>query len=443
MSSLVTKSLPYLVSPSEPTPSGTLEVTAMDAALASLPMAGLFMFDRPIDQAAETIRRALARALVPYYPIAGRLASTSPSGLAISCTGQGVAFVAATASCTLHDARLTDPRPPMPVEELTVTYAGGQYTNKGPAGRPLLLMQVTKFSCGGFVVGVTWDHVIADGIGMAQFLQIVGELARGVSSSPSVVPVRQDNRLPDLPLPIVFIANSFVSNAHNDNEFPRTYITLPMSYINRIKSEFHHRHRSSSHQGEEDEAITCSAFEVFAAALWKCRARATIVSAADHQQEDSSVVALAFAANVRKQADAKDGYYGNLFTFGLAVATRREVADGDILDLVKMVKDAKARLRHTFMDGAAYVAGEMQGVSPYDTFCVTSWWNLGFDDVDFGSGGPARVMANMERRVVPMCILCGSNRDRVVDGGVAAVAMCVREEHKEAFHAELQRLHHQ
>ncbi|KAK3145267.1 hypothetical protein QOZ80_4AG0326490 [Eleusine coracana subsp. coracana] len=426
MTSLITKSLPSLVSPSEPTRGGTLEVTAMDSALASLPMAALFMFDGPIDQAAETIRRALARALVPYYPIAGRLASTSPTrGIAIACTGEGAAFVAATASCTLQDARLTDPRPAIPVEELTVTYAG-QYTNKGPR-RPLLLMQVTEFSCGGFVVGVTWDHVIADGVGMAEFLQTVGEFARGVSSSPSVVPVRLDDRLPDIRPPIVYIAKSVMNSVHN--EFPRTHITLPMSYINRIKSEFHRRHRSSSRHGEDEAIITCSAFEVFAAALWKCRARATTVSAADHQQDSSSVVALTFAANVRKQADAKDGYYGNLFTFG------------DILDLVKMVKDAKARVPHTFKDGAAYVAGEMQGVSPYDTFCVTSWWNLGFDDVDFGSGGPARVMANMERRVVPICILCGSNRDRVVDG-VAAMAMCVREEHQEAFHAELRRLPH-
>ena len=56
---------------------------------------------------------------------------------------------------------------------------------------PLLLMQVTVFACGEFVVGVTWNHVLADGAGIGQFLQAVAELARGMSL-PSVVPVRSD-----------------------------------------------------------------------------------------------------------------------------------------------------------------------------------------------------------------------------------------------------------
>ena len=61
---------------------------------------------------------------------------------------------------------------------------------------PLLLVQVTKFACGGFVVGVTSNHVAADGLGMAQFLQALGELARGTSPL-SCIPVRSwDESLP-------------------------------------------------------------------------------------------------------------------------------------------------------------------------------------------------------------------------------------------------------
>ncbi|TVU07206.1 hypothetical protein EJB05_47250, partial [Eragrostis curvula] len=396
----------------------------MDTALASLPMAALFIFDRPIDQAAETIKRALSRALVPYYPVAGRLAA-SAHGLTIACTGEGVALVGALASCTLQDARLTDPRPLVRVEELTPTYA--EHYRKDP---PLLLMQVTQFSCGGFVVGVTWDHVIADGVGMAQFLQAVGEFARG-SPSPSVGPMRLDYCLPDLPPPIISMTKALVSSsAHND--FPSSDITVPMSFINRVKAEFR------GHK-DGDYMAPCSAFEVFVAAIWKCRTRATM--SGDQADAAAAATALIFTANVRKQADAKDGYYGNLFTFGLAVATRAEVANADILDLVRLVKEAKARVPYTFVDGAAYIGGEMggrlRGMSGYDTLYITSWWNLGFDDVDFGAGGPVRIMGDMERKVVPACILCG-RKDKA--DGVAAMALCVREEHQEAFRAELRRL---
>ncbi|KAL6841057.1 hypothetical protein ACP4OV_029026 [Aristida adscensionis] len=425
MSSRVSKSLPFLVAPSEATPAGHLPLTAMDAALASLSMTALLVFDHPIDQPAETIRQALSRALVPYYPIAGRFAA---GGDTIACTGEGVAFVAARASCTLREARLADASPAVAVEELALSFAG-QHTGDPP----LLLMQVTEFACGGFVVGVTWDHAVADGVGMAQFLQAVGELARGLPS-PGVAPVRTDGLLPELPPPIISMTKSLVTSPHS--EFPSTYITVPLSFINRVKSEF--RRSLSNADNTAAPAPPCSAFEVFTAAIWKCRARATISGAADK----AAPTALAFTANVRKQAAARDGYYGNLFTFGLAVATLGEVATADVLDLVKLIKDAKARVPHTFADGAAYVAGEMggrlRGLHPYDTLYVTSWWNLGFDDVDFGGGGGAvRVMGDMERKVVPACILCG-RKDKA--DGVAAMALCVKEDHKEAFQAELRRL---
>ncbi|CAD6261348.1 unnamed protein product [Miscanthus lutarioriparius] len=422
MSSSVTRSLPFLISPAEATPAGDLHLTALDRALASLPMAALLVFENPIDQPTESIKRALSRALVPYYPMAGRLTVTGDQ-LKIACTGEGVVFVGASASCTLKEARLSDPRPVLTVKDLTISYAGQYSTDPS-----LLQMQVTEFSCGGFVVGVTWNHVVTDGAGMAQFLQAVGEFARGFPSSPSVWPVRVDHALPELPPPITTMTKAFVSSKHSD--FPSSYITVPLSFINRVKDEL--RRRSSG----GGQVSSCTAFDVFTAAIWKCRARATIDSAASQD----APTALVFTVNVRKQAKAKDGYYGNVFAFGLAASTLREVADGDILDLVRLVKDAKARVPYTFADGAAYIADEMggrlKGLDGYDTLYVTSWWNLGLDDVDFGSGGAERVIGNVERKVV-LCILCG-RKDKAE--GVAAMALGVKQEHAEAFHAQLRNL---
>jgi len=115
----------------------------------------------------------------------------------IQCSGDGVAFVAAaSANRALKDteffARPPDTRttPPL-VEELAVYYPAERCS----LADPLLLMQVTEFSCGGFVVGVTWNHGVADGAGMAQFLQAIGELVRG-SPSASLAPVRWDDLLP-------------------------------------------------------------------------------------------------------------------------------------------------------------------------------------------------------------------------------------------------------
>jgi hypothetical protein len=51
--------------------------------------------------------------------------------------------------------------------------------------------------------------------------------------------------------------------------------------------------------------------------------------------------------------------------------------------------------------------------------------------------GAERVIGNMERMVVPGCILCG-RKDKAE--GVAAMVLCVKQEHAEAFHAELRSL---
>uniref|UniRef100_A0A0D9W2C0 Uncharacterized protein n=1 Tax=Leersia perrieri TaxID=77586 RepID=A0A0D9W2C0_9ORYZ len=428
MSSItITKSPTLLVGPSEPTPSGTVKLTGMDMALSALPMAALFAFERPIDQPAETIRKALSQSLVLYYPIAGRLVAAVHDGIGIACTGDGVAFVAASASCGLREAMLLDEdssSPAISLDELTVTFKR-MYMEMGDS--PLVMTQVTEFACGGFVVSVTWNHAVADGVGMAQFLRAVGEVAGG-GSSPTVIPVRWDSSLPELPPAIVSSTAAMVSCQPGD--YVSSHIKIPMSFINRVKSEFSHVAPSSP--------SPCSVFEVVVAAIWKCRARATM--SIDGAGVDDPV-ALVFTANVRKQAQAKPGYYGNCFGFQTIVATRGEVANGGVVELVKRVKEAKERIPYTFEmagggGGGDRMMQEVAGVRQYDTLYVSSWWGLGFDDVDFGGGTAARVMYNLEWKVVPSCFLCGKKGK----DGVGAMAFCVELEHAVPFHVELGRL---
>ncbi|XP_052139331.1 spermidine hydroxycinnamoyltransferase 2-like [Oryza glaberrima] len=87
----------------------------------------------------DSIKTALAEALVYYYPIAGRLREM-PKGhkLAVECTAEGVVFVEAEAEATLEDFG----EPPMP----TFHGAEGFLCDVGDArvivGRPLFYMQV-------------------------------------------------------------------------------------------------------------------------------------------------------------------------------------------------------------------------------------------------------------------------------------------------------------
>jgi hypothetical protein len=84
------------------------------------------------------IRDAIARALVHYYPFAGRLRELEGRKLAVDCTGEGVLFIEADADVRLDhfgDAL----QPPFPcLDELIFDVPGSSEV----LGSPLLLFQV-------------------------------------------------------------------------------------------------------------------------------------------------------------------------------------------------------------------------------------------------------------------------------------------------------------
>ncbi|XP_010240692.1 acyl transferase 15 [Brachypodium distachyon] len=264
----------------------TIDLSSFDRCFAPFPVTLLLVFDRPIKDPVESIKKAVSQALGVghYHPMAGRLTA---DGCGIACTGEGVSFVGASASCVLDDyfslkaASMAD---------LAVGYPADLCR---PVVDPLVLMQVTEFSCGGFVVGVTWNHVMADGAGMAQFLRAVGEFARGVSSPPSVVPVRSSSLLPCLP-PSTVAARRAMMGVSASKEMASLDITIPWSLIARVRAEWKH--------GHGDEEQPCTVFEAVTALLWRSRTRAITTCAEDGYDDDELPAPVAFLSNVRRQA---------------------------------------------------------------------------------------------------------------------------------------------
>ncbi|KAH7856333.1 hypothetical protein Vadar_000216 [Vaccinium darrowii] len=54
----------------------------------------------------EIIKSALAKVLVPYYPLAGGLTFSQEGRLVVDCTGEGAVFVEAAANWRIEDIEI-------------------------------------------------------------------------------------------------------------------------------------------------------------------------------------------------------------------------------------------------------------------------------------------------------------------------------------------------
>ena len=143
--------------------------------------------------AAAVITDALGRVLVHYYPFQGSLVvSTDDGRLSVRNDRHGVPFVVADADCELKevgDVVLSAPNAAAVQGQLV--FVGRSSSNSedkedDELRAPLLSVQVTRFRCGGFVLGLAMNHCLADGVAAAEFLRSWGEMARGgpLSSPP-------------------------------------------------------------------------------------------------------------------------------------------------------------------------------------------------------------------------------------------------------------------
>uniref|UniRef100_A0A8R7QFQ6 3'-N-debenzoyl-2'-deoxytaxol N-benzoyltransferase n=1 Tax=Triticum urartu TaxID=4572 RepID=A0A8R7QFQ6_TRIUA len=258
-------------------PAAPIDTTGAEAALrhrrpggAPLPASPHPLLPAPRQQgrrpcACDTGRhRGGARALLPVR--AGRLRELEGRKLAVDCTGEGVLFVEADADIRLDqfDAALGPPFPCL--EELLFDVPG----SSGILDSPLLLFQVTRLACGGFVMAVRIQHTMADGAGIVQLLGAIAELARG-APEPTVWPVwaRELLRAPplddDVLLPLRFAHREY------DEVMDMNGAIVPFDFM--VHRSFIGWWEISAIRSHLPPALRRGAtnFEVLTGCLWRCR----------------------------------------------------------------------------------------------------------------------------------------------------------------------------
>ncbi|XP_022148537.1 benzyl alcohol O-benzoyltransferase-like [Momordica charantia] len=328
---------------------------------------------------AKVIKKTLAETLVFYYPLAGRLREGPGRKLFVECTGEGVLFIEADADVTLEEFG--------DALQSQYTYLDDILYNvpnsDGIVNCPLLLIQVTRLKCGGFIFALRINHTMTDAFGLLSFMTAMAEIAQG-ASTPSVLPVWQRALLNARDPPRV-------TCIHREyDQLPNTENIIPLSEMAHRSVFFDQTEISALRKTLPAHLHHCSSFDLITACLWRTRT----IALQPHPDDEMRLLCI---VNLRSKSNyLPSGYYGNAFAFPAAVTTAGKLSQNPLGYAVELIRKAKAEMSEEYIKSVAdlMVIERRPNLTAVRSYAVSDVTRAGFDEVDFGWGkaifaGPA------------------------------------------------------
>ncbi|KAM1296261.1 hypothetical protein ACFX2I_023127 [Malus domestica] len=370
---------PTLVSPAVETEKGLYFLSNLDQNIA-VTVRTIYCFksvDKGNDEAGEVIKDALKKVLVHYYPLAGRLAISAEGKLIVDCTGEGAVFVEAETDCAIEEIGDTTKPDPETLGKLVYDVPGA----KNILEMPPLVVQVTKFKCGGFSLGLCMNHCMFDGIGAMEFVNSWGKIARGL---PLTAPPFLDRSIlkarnpPRIEYPHHEFSEITGTSSTNNDLCEEKMLYRSFSFDSEKLEKLKMKAR------EEGALENCTTFEALSAFVWKARTRA--LNLLPEQQ-----IKLLFAVDGRPKfrPPLPKGYFGNGIVLTNSICQAGDLLDKPLSNAVGLVQDAIKMVTDSYMRSAIdYFELTRARPSLASTLLITTWSKLSFYTTDFGWGEP-------------------------------------------------------
>ncbi|KAF6137937.1 hypothetical protein GIB67_041810 [Kingdonia uniflora] len=330
--------------------------------------------ERGNERAGEVLKEALAKVLVHYYPLAGRHTISSEGKIIVDCTCEGVVFVEADTNSTVEEIGDITKPDPVTLGKLVHEIPG----DSNILDFPPLMAQVTKFKCGGFVIGLCMSHCLHDGITAMEFVNSWGEAARGL---PLTVPPFLDRSILKArdPPKIEYIHHEFeeIEDISNTVALYKEEMSYRSFCFDPEKLE-----QLKMIAMKDGDLKRCTTFEVLSAFIWIARTRAL-------RLRPDQRTKLLFAVDARSRLNPPKGYYGNGIVLTQSMCTSGELLDNPlsftvrlIHKAIKIVTDSQIRSAMDYFEVTRAIP------SLAATLLITTWSRLSFHAADFGWGEP-------------------------------------------------------
>ncbi|CAD6269660.1 unnamed protein product [Miscanthus lutarioriparius] len=374
-----------VVTPGEATPKHRLWLSILDLVQGRTHTPQVYLYHLCPDSAAfspDMLKAALSKALVPFYPIAGRLRSDTSGRLEIDCTGDGVLFVTARADATLDE--LESPAPSDELRRMLVPSA--DHTGA------LAMFQVTFFKCGGVCVGTAINHTVCDGRAFGHFLKMWAAIARGDSEEAILLRPSLDRTLlrGRSPPAVRFQHSEYPlrGSVPSATKVPFDTAVFPVS-----------KNQVDALKGAAGASASkkVSTYSAMVAHVWRCSCIAKGLSGtADSRMYVSGCV------RSRMRPPLPVGYLGNAIARTRTTATKvKDIVSSPLDAVADKVSAAVARISDEYVRSLAdYLELAMNNAPglhlgtwavPDTDLYVVSWIGLPLIDVDFGWGRPSFV----------------------------------------------------
>ncbi|XP_060172741.1 shikimate O-hydroxycinnamoyltransferase-like [Lycium barbarum] len=336
---------------------------------------------------ANVLKEALSKALVPFYPMAGRLKRDEDGRIEIDCNGEGVLFVEAECDGVVDD--FGDFAPTLELRRLipAVDYSQGIHSYA------LLVLQITHFKCGGVSLGVGMQHHAADGFSGLHFINTWSDMARGLDLTVSPFIDRTLLRAHDPPQPqFPHIEYQPTPTLKASQENIAKSETVPETAVSIFKVTRDQITALKAKSKEDGNTLNYSSYEMLAGHVWRstCMARGLV-------EDQESKLYIATDGRSRLRPPFPPGYFDNVIFTATPIAVAGDLKSKPIWYAASKIHDALVRMDNDYLRSAldylelqpdlkALVRGAHTFRCP--NLGITSWVRLPIHDADFGWGRP-------------------------------------------------------